>query len=417
MMEIQKVHAEIVTIGDEILYGQITDTNSQWMSVELDKIGIKVIRKSSVGDDEIEILTILSEAEKRADIILITGGLGPTNDDITKKTIAKHFNCGLILNQEALKEVSDFFQKRGRELTEVNKQQAYLPEKATYVPNKWGTAPGMWLENGTKVFVSMPGVPFEMKGLMTHEIIPRLKSKFHCPVIYHKVIKTAGIGESFLAEKIKSWEENLPDEMKLAYLPGFDGVKLRITSLGKDEATLISKTNQELEKLKELAGSYIYGYDDDTMGSAIGRLLKEKKHTIATAESCTGGYVSHLITLVPGSSAYFMGGVVAYDNRIKMEILGVKEETLREHGAVSEETVKEMAEGVRKKFKTSVGIASTGIAGPDGGTEEKPVGTVWIGYSDQGKTIAKKLVFGKEREVNIRLTGLYLLNFLRESLG
>jgi nicotinamide-nucleotide amidase len=416
-MEIQKVHAEIVTIGDEILYGQITDTNSQWMSAELDKIGIRIIRKSSVGDNENEILTILSEAEKRADIILITGGLGPTNDDITKKTIAKYFNCGLILDQEALKEVTAFFEKRGRELTEVNKQQAFLPEKATYIPNRWGTAPGMWLEKGNKVFVSMPGVPFEMKGLMTHEIIPRLKSKFNCPVIYHKVIKTAGIGESFLAEKIKTWEDNLPIEMKLAYLPGFDGVKLRLTSFGKDETLLISQTNKELEKLKQLVGSYIYGYDEDTMGSAIGKLLKDKKLSIATAESCSGGYVSHLITLVPGSSSYFLGGVVAYDNRIKVEILGVNVETLREHGAVSEETVKQMAEGVRKKLKTSIGIATTGIAGPDGGSDEKPVGTVWIGYSDSNKTIAKKLVFGKEREVNIRLTGLYLLNFVRESLG
>lgn len=416
-MELKTIKAEIITIGDEILYGQITDTNSQWISSELDKIGIKTVRKSSVGDDAAEIMTILSEAEERSSIIIITGGLGPTNDDITKITLASYFNVSLNLHPEALKDVTEFFASRGKELTEINKTQALLPENCKYLRNQWGTAPGMWLEKNGKVFVSLPGVPYEMKGLMNEEVIPNIQKAFQCPVIYHKVIKTSGIGESYLAEKIKDWEMNLPPAMKLAYLPSFGEVKLRITSIGKNEGELKANTDQELKKLMPLISEYIYGFDEQKLEEVIGLKLKEKKLTLSVAESCTGGFTSHLITSVSGSSEYFMGSVIAYDNSVKKNILGVTEETLKAFGAVSEETVKEMAEGVRRALKADIGISTSGIAGPTGGTPDKPVGTIYIGFSDGKNITAKKLQFGKDRQVNIRMTGYALLNFLRQQLG
>lgn len=415
-MNAKTIQAEIITIGDEILYGQITDTNSQWISEQLTQAGIKTIRKSSVGDDESEILKIAGEAEQRADIVLITGGLGPTNDDITKKTLCKYFNSYLELHPGALKDVTEFFQKRGRELTDINKQQAFLPKACKYIRNQWGTAPSMWFEKDNKVFVSMPGVPHEMKSLMKAEILPALKERFKPPFIYHKIIKTCGIGESYLAEKISDWESDLPEGMGLAYLPSLGEVKLRLTSTGSDEKKLIQRTGEEVKKLQSLIPDFIYGYDEETLPEVIGRLLKSKSLTLATAESCTGGYTGHLITSVAGSSAYYLGGVIAYDNSVKKNVLGVKEQTLQQFGAVSEETVKEMAEGVRRALKADIGISISGIAGPGGGTPEKPVGTIWIGYADGRKTTAKKLMFGNDRGVNIRLTGASVLNYLRQSL-
>jgi nicotinamide-nucleotide amidase len=412
----KKVLAELLTIGDEILYGQIVDTNSQWMSVELDKVGIKVIRKTTVGDQEDEIVNAFAEAEKRADIILITGGLGPTSDDLTKPCLAKYFNCELAIHEEALTEVTEFFKSRGRELTEINRQQAALPVCCTKITNAMGTAPGMWFERNGKVFVSMPGVPHEMKRMMTEIIIPKLKQQFKTPIIHHKIIRTVGIGESILAEKIAPWEKALPKHFGLAYLPNLGEVKLRLTSFGEDLTSLQKETDQLVEKLLPLAGEYIFSLQDEPLEVVVGNMLREKKLTLSVAESCTGGYVSHLITSVPGSSDYFQGSVIPYSYEIKMQQLGVKGETLQQHGAVSEQTIIEMAELVRKKFNTDIGVATSGVAGPGGATPEKPVGTVWIAISYGGKTIPKKLQLSKDRMINIRMSSVAVLNMIRLSI-
>ncbi len=408
--------AELLTIGDEILYGQIVDTNSQWMSVELSNAGIKVIRKTTVGDQEGEILAAFAEAEKRADIVLITGGLGPTNDDLTKPCLAKYFNCEVKIHEEALAEVTEFFTSRGRELTEVNRQQAALPVCCEKVTNVLGTAPGMWFERHGKVFVSMPGVPHEMKRMMTDLVIPKLKKTFSTPAIYHKVIRTVGIGESFLAEKIAEWENALPPHIKLAYLTSLGEVKLRLTGIGNTTESLEKETEVLTEKLRDRIGQFIYGYGEEPLEVAVGKKLLDKKLSIAVAESCTGGYLSHLITSVPGSSSYFLGSIIPYDYAIKMRQLGVKPETLEQYGAVSEETIREMANLVRAKFNTDIGVATSGIAGPGGATPEKPVGTVWIAYSDKHQTVTRKLQLSKERLLNIKMASIAVLNLVRLSL-
>lgn len=412
----KKILAELLTIGDEILYGQIVDTNSQWMSVELDKIGVKVIRKTTVGDEEQEILTAFAEAEKRADVILITGGLGPTSDDMTKPLLAKYFNCGMVINEEALAEVTEFFKSRGRELTELNRQQAALPTACEKITNPVGTAPGMWFNKGEKVFMSMPGVPHEMKKMMTEQVLPRIAKKYQLPVIHHKVIRTIGVGESFLAEKIADWENSLPSHIKLAYLPSLGEVKLRLTGFGNSITELEKETNELNEKLKVLAGEYIYGYGETPIEVVIGNTLREKKLTLSIAESCTGGFLSHLITSVPGSSEYFLGAMIPYAYEIKMRQLGVKPETLEKYGAVSEPTIIEMANIVRAKFNTDIGVATSGIAGPGGATPDKPVGTVWIAYSDKHHTVTKKLQLSKDRMINIRLASMAVLNLIRLSM-
>lgn len=410
------VTAELLTIGDEILFGQIVDTNSQWMSVELSNAGIKVVRKTSVGDVEEEILAAFAEAERRADIILITGGLGPTNDDLTKPCLSKYFNCGLKMHAEALEEVTEFFKSRGRELTEVNRQQAALPECCEKITNAMGTAPGMWFERKGKVFVSMPGVPHEMKRMMKDIVLPKLKTTFKTPTIHHKVIRTAGIGESFLAEKIQDWENALPAHVKLAYLPSLGEVKLRLTSYGDSLSDLQKESEALTEKLTDRVGHFIYGYGEDPLEVVVGNLLKEKNLTLAVAESCTGGYLSHLITSVPGSSQYFLGSMIPYAYEIKMRQLGVRPETLEKFGAVSEETIKEMANLVRAKFNTDIGVATSGVAGPGGATAEKPVGTVWIAYSDKHQTVTRKLQLSKDRLINIKVASIGVLNLIRLSL-
>lgn len=409
----KQVTAELLTIGDEILYGQIVDTNSQWMSVELTNIGVKIVRKTSVGDQEQEILTAFAEAEKRADIVLITGGLGPTSDDITKPCLAKYFNCELEINQEALAEVTEFFKSRGRELTEMNRQQAALPTACVKITNPVGTAPGMWFEKGNKVFMSMPGVPHEMKRMISEQVIPRIKQKYELPVIYHKVIRTIGQGESFLAEKIADWEKSLPSHIKLAYLPSLGEVKLRLTCFGSSLAPLEQEAEVLTEKLRERIGQFIYAYGEEPIEVAIGKLLREHKLTLSIAESCTGGNVSQMITSVPGSSEYFQGSIIPYSYDVKMSQLDVREETLTTYGAVSEQTIKEMATLVRQKFNTSIGIATSGIAGPGGATPDKPVGTVWIAYADGTRVITKKLQLSKERHLNIQLSSMAVLNLLR----
>lgn len=410
------IKAELLTIGDELLFGQIVDTNSQWMSVELSKAGIKVIRKTTVGDVEGEILTAFAEAESRADIVLITGGLGPTNDDLTKPCLVKYFNCELQIHEEALQEVTAFFASRGRALTELNRQQAALPACCEKVTNALGTAPGMWFHRNGKVFVSMPGVPHEMKAMMTNIVIPKLHATFKTPVIEHLVVRTIGIGESFLAERIAAWENSLPEHIKLAYLPGLSQVRLRLTAYGNDRAALQEENHAWAERLKPLIGNHIFGLGDDDLEVVLGRMLKQRGLTISVAESCTGGHLAHMFTSVPGSSAYFKGGVVAYANEIKEKELHVNSDTILTYGAVSEQTVTEMAQGVRKVMGTDIGVATSGIAGPDGGTPEKPVGTVWIAYADKQKTITRKLQLSKDRLLNIKMSSVNVLNLIRLNL-
>ncbi len=412
----QHVTAEILTIGDEILYGQILDTNAQWISAALDEAGIKTVQRTTVGDNEEDILTAFSSAESRADIVLITGGLGPTNDDLTKPCLAKYFDCSIEINPEALEEVTSFFASKGFELTDINRQQAALPLCCEKVSNPLGTAPGMWFSRAGKVFVSMPGVPFEMKNMMTDTIIPKLREEFRTPIIYHKLIRTAGIGESWLADKVKDWENALPSHIHLAYLPSLGEVKLRLTANGDDLSTLQHQVIQEVEKLHELIDEYIYGYDKDNLETVLGRILEEQKKTIALAESCTGGFLSHKLTSVPGASGYFLGSMIAYDNSIKINNLGVDAATIAQHGAVSEATVAQMAQCVRKRFNSDIGIATSGVAGPGGGTPEKPVGTVWIAYADEESTVTKKLQLWKDRDVNIRAASAIVMTMALKRL-
>lgn len=408
------IKAEIITIGDEILYGQITDTNSQWISAELDKIGIKTIRKSSVGDTEDAILEIFTESSKRTNVVIVTGGLGPTKDDITKKTFCHYFNAELIDHPEAKADVTAYFQKRNFILSETNKSQYQLPSNAVYVQNTLGTASGMWFDFEGVIYISMPGVPYEMKGLMTLSIIPKLKEHFKTPVIFHKVIRTIGIGESTLAEMIDTWEDALPPNIKLAYLPSMGSVKLRLTGFGEDLETIEKQVEEEFEKVFPTIEKFVYGYGNEELEEAIGRLLRKNNQTVSVAESCTGGYLGHLFTKVSGSSAYFMGGILAYDNAVKINQLNVSPETLNVHGAVSEQTVSEMSENIRKMMGTTFGLATSGIAGPNGGTPEKPVGTIWIAIASEKQTITKKLTLGGFREQNIHLTALNILNLLRK---
>lgn len=409
--------AELITIGDEILYGQILDTNSQWMSAALDSIGVKTIRKTTIGDEEQEILTAFAEAEKRADIVLITGGLGPTQDDLTKPCLAKYFNSEIKINDQALEELEALFKQLGRELTDINRRQAELPVKSEIVSNKLGTAAGMWFHERDTVFVSMPGVPYEMKRMMEDIVIPRIKTTFRTPVIYHKLIKTIGIGESWLSEMIADWENDLPAHIGLAYLPGIGQVKLRLTATGTDKVKLMKEVEEQINNILPVIEDYVFGYDQETIESAVGKLLQEKGLTIASGESCTGGYVAHLLTSVPGSSSYYQGSVIAYDNQVKIRELGVPAEIIEKYGAVSEETVIQMAENVRKKLGTSIGISTSGIAGPGGGTPEKPVGTIWVAYADENGTVSKKLTFSKSRYLNIKYTAIYLLNLIRRQLS
>jgi nicotinamide-nucleotide amidase len=413
----KEIRVEILTIGDELLYGQITDTNAQWISEKMSQSGFRVIRKTTVGDGEETILEAFAEAEQRADIILITGGLGPTADDLTKPMLARYFNSRLRLHQEALEHLSHLFEQRGYELTPLNKKQAELPEACQYVPNPLGTAPGMWFEKAGKVFVSMPGVPHEMKNMLEQSVIPRLSSFFHPPVIYHRMIRTSGIGESWLADRIRHWEEALPDNVKLAYLPGLGEVRLRLTAFGAQHEPLQHLLEEQITQLLPLIEEWVYGYDDDTLARALGNLLQKEAKTVAIAESCTSGFVSYTLCSVPGSSRYFNGSIVAYQNAIKESKLQVKATTLAQHGAVSEATAREMAEGVRQALKADYGLSTTGIAGPGGGSKEKPVGLVWVAISNGKQTIAKKFRFTKERDINIRYTATALLNLFRQTLA
>ncbi|HLF36227.1 MAG TPA: CinA family nicotinamide mononucleotide deamidase-related protein [Cyclobacteriaceae bacterium] len=410
------ISVSVITIGDELLIGQTLDTNSHFIAVKLNEAGFSITLKLSVGDSQADILKALEIAEGSSEVILMTGGLGPTRDDITKKALAVYFDTSLILNEEALENVTVFFRKRGMSLSDINRMQAYLPANSIAIKNTLGTAPGIWIERGNKVFISMPGVPHEMEHMVESEIIPGLKKKYLTPVLLHKSIMTAGIGESLLSEMIREWEASLPLHMKLAYLPGFGQVKLRLSVHGSDLATLNSEIALKVDELSRLAGKYIYGYDDLTLEQKIGEMLRQNQLYLALAESCTGGNIAHMITTVPGSSDYFLGGIVSYHNRIKVEYTGVLPATLESQGAVSEETVREMASGIRRKFNSHVSLAISGIAGPAGGTEEKPVGLVWMAIEDPLGMVSRKFVFAKSRIVNIEYATVAALTFLWQRL-
>ncbi|MFT2010584.1 competence/damage-inducible protein A [Pontibacter sp. 13R65] len=410
------VTAEIITIGDEILFGQIVDTNSAWMGTELTKIGIRVKQITSVSDDATHIVAALNDARTRADAILITGGLGPTKDDLTKTVLTEYFHTELQLHEPSLADVQAIFKNRNIELSELNRQQAFLPAACTPVRNAIGTAPGMWFEEDGKVFVSMPGVPFEMKRMMTDIVLPQLKAFFDPPQIIHKVVQTVGIPESTLAETLEPWETSLPPHIRLAYLPHINGVRLRLTGTGQEPEKLEDDLLEQLNQLTDLISPYIFAYGEISLEEVVGMLLNARNYTIATAESCTGGYLAHKITSIAGSSMYFMGSVVAYHNDVKVKELKVNPEILAQYGAVSEQVVREMAENVRLKFGTNVGVATSGIAGPGGGTPDKPVGTIWIAYSDKEKTVTKQLRYNKGRLLNIEYTAMVALNLIRQSL-
>ena len=413
---ISSARAEIITIGDEILFGQIVDTNTQWIGSQLTDIGIRPVRKTSVGDNRQDILDAFTQASQRANVVIVTGGLGPTRDDITKHTFCEYFGTKLEINQDALALVTEFFAKRGRVMTELNIQQAALPKNCTYIPNLWGTAPGMWFEKDGVIYVSLPGVPYEMKSLMEFEILPRLKARFSTHIIQHKSIRTIGIGESFLAEKISTWEDALPAHIKLAYLPQFGQVRLRLTGTGTDQEVLEKELAEQVSLVLPLIEEHVFGFDSDDLETVIGTLLMNNHATIATAESCTGGYVANQITSIPGASRYYEGSVVSYSNEVKVNVLGVSRETLEAYGAVSEQTAREMAEGARRVLNTTFAISTTGIAGPDGGTAEKPVGTVWIACATPEETFTQLLTLRNNRKINIELTCSYALNLLRKTI-
>jgi len=408
--------AEIISIGDELLIGQVINTNAAWMGQKLNEAGIRVNQVSVISDNREQILTALKKAAERADIILITGGLGPTKDDITKQTLCDYFNTRLVFNQEALENIRALFYKSNREISELNRQQAFIPENAQPIKNKKGTAPGMFFEKEGKIYVSMPGVPYEMKPMIEEFVIPEIKKRFETLSIIHKTVYTQGIPESTLAEKIESWEDNLPEHIKLAYLPRAGMVRLRLSGVGENKEKLQQEIDDQFKKLEELLPGEIIGEEQEVLEKVIGDLLREKGKTIATAESCTGGYIARLITKIPGSSDYFKGAVVAYSNEIKEKMLGVKHETLVNHGAVSREVVEEMAEGAKRVFQTDYAIATSGIAGPGGGTEEKPVGTTCIAIATPQKTITFNYSFGTDRMRNITRTALTALNLLRKEM-
>ncbi|WKN42464.1 competence/damage-inducible protein A [Tunicatimonas pelagia] len=410
------VWAEVITIGDEILYGQTLDTNTQWMGTQLNTIGVKIIRKVAVGDQQEEIIKALDAASQRADIILITGGLGPTKDDITKKTLADYFNTSLVTDEEVLEYIRDLFSKRNLPMNALNEAQALVPEGCTVITNSMGTAPGMWFEQDGRVYVSMPGVPYEMETMMEQSILPKLQLTFALPVIYHQMIQTVGIGESWLAEQIEFWEDALPSHIRLAYLPSFGRVKLRLTAEGIDRLQLEGEVAEQVKKVFPTIEKYIFGYGDITLEEAVGEILAKAGKTLAVAESCTGGFLAHTITSVPGCSRYFQGGVVAYSNQLKTNLLDVPEEVINQHGAVSEATVRAMAEGVKRNLQVDFSIATSGVAGPDGGTSDKPVGTIWIAVASPEETIAKKISLSKDRLVNVRRSTVIALNMLRMAI-
>jgi nicotinamide-nucleotide amidase len=406
--------AEIITIGDELLIGQVVDTNSAWMAESLNGIGIAVVQITSVPDQAKSIVHALDQAGGRANIILITGGLGPTRDDITKNVLAGYFGGKLVKNEEALGIIKTYLVSRGVELNDLNLGQAMVPDNCVIIPNRWGTAPGMWFKKDNRDYISMPGVPYEMKGMMTGTILPELRKNYSLPVILHRTLVTQGIPESHLARMLEKFEDNLTGDIKLAYLPSPGIVRLRLSTSGRDRVKTENLLNLELEKLLKIVSDHVVGTADQKLEKVIGDLLVDKGSTLSLAESCTGGMISHLITSIPGSSRYFTGSVVAYSNIIKEKILDVSSKSLETYGAVSEQVVSEMAAGALKHFGTDYSVATSGIAGPDGGTKEKPVGLVWIAVASSDRIIAEKYNFGSQRDINIQKASITALNMLRK---
>jgi nicotinamide-nucleotide amidase len=419
---LKPINASIITIGDELLIGQTIDTNSAFIAQELNKIGVWVKRRVAVGDVYDDIWQALDEESSQSDIVIITGGLGPTADDITKPLLCKYFGGKLVVNEKVLEHVKYLFEKifrRPGPILESNLKQAEVPDVCTVLHNSRGTAPGMLFNKEGKTFFSLPGVPHEMKGLILKEVVPHILSEFHLPSIVHRTAFTAGLGESMIAEMLKDFEPTLPSHIKLAYLPNYGMVKLRLTSRGKNKEEVEKELAPYFEQLQALVKEYLVSNEDEGLEAVIGKILKAKNKTMGTAESCTGGYIAHLITSVPGSSTYYNGSIVSYSYEAKENLLGVQPETLTNSGAVSEETVSEMAKGALKKLNVDYVLAVSGIMGPDGGMEEKPVGTVWMAAGSQDKpdcyrveTLKLNLRFDRRR--NIEMTAAHGLNFLRK---
>lgn len=413
-MPAAKAKAIIITIGDELLIGQTIDTNSAFIAKELNKLGIWVQQRIAVGDDREQILTTLSNSSNQANIIIITGGLGPTADDITKPALCEYFNSSMKLDDAVLQHVTEIFKRFDRPLTERNRQQAMVPDVCTVLHNSRGTAPGMAFEKAGVIYFSLPGVPHEMEGLMLSGVIPLIKQKFPLTPILHKTIVTMGQGESFIADALQETEQALPQHIKLAYLPNYGMVKLRLTANGTDLENLEREIDTEMQKIKAVVQDYLVAEDDVTMAEVVGNLLQQKKKFMCTAESCTGGYIASLFTQRSGASHTFKGSVVCYSNEIKEKPLNVQHQTIVTHGAVSEETVREMAANARVLLKSDYSVVTSGIMGPDGGTKEKPVGTVWIGVANEKEVKTQKFFVRHNRKKNIEQTAGLAMNMLRQ---
>ncbi|SEK98562.1 competence/damage-inducible protein A [Parapedobacter koreensis] len=411
------MQAEIITIGDEILIGQIIDTNSAWIAQQLNAIGIQIKQVTSVADHPADIIVALTLASGRADILLITGGLGPTKDDVTKQTLAVYFDCDLRRDSKVLAHVESIFQRSQRPMLEINRRQADVLDKSEVLFNEVGTAPGMWVMHKEKPYIVMPGVPFEMKHIMTERVIPRLRQLEGRMPLWHHTMLTGGIGESFLAEKIADIEAALPHHIHLAYLPKPGIVRLRLTATGDDLETLKTETQTIANQLKNRIGEHFLADEDTSLEIVIRDFMQQRGLLLATAESCTGGNIAKLITALPGSSSMFEGSAVTYSNNMKMKLLDVKQETLDSHGAVSEETVREMALGAQRNFQVDYAIAVSGIAGPDGGTPEKPVGLVWIAVAGKNGVVTRDYLFGHDRAINIERSSAAALFMLWQLLN
>ncbi len=407
------MNAQIITIGDELLIGQTIDTNSAFIGSELSSIGFDITRKISIHDRRDDILQTFSGVTGKTELVLVTGGLGPTSDDITKQTICEFFDTRLVLNKSALTMIEEMMRRRGGQMNENNRMQAMVPESCRVIQNERGTAPGMLFEKDKTMFIFMPGVPFEMKYMMTEHILPMLKERFTSQVIIHKNIMTYGAPEARLAEMLSGFEKELPGEISLAYLPSSGVIKLRLTAKGTDRDLLTGIIVEQVKKLYRTIPELIYGEDEKSLEKVIGELLKERKQTVSTAESCTGGKIAEMITSIAGSSAYYKGSVIAYDNSLKKHLLGVPDDLIKKYGAVSRQVVEQMALGARKLMGTDFSVATSGIAGPDGGTDSKPVGMVWIAVSSDKGTIAEKYIYGSERIQNILRFSNAALNLLR----
>lgn len=407
--------AEIITIGDELLIGQVVDTNSAWMGQELNKCGIEVIRIVSVRDREEEISETLDDAMKRADIVLLTGGLGPTKDDITKTTLCKYFHTELVFNQQVYDNVKAILRDK-IPMNALNRSQAMVPKDCVIVNNRVGTASISWFNIDEKVVISMPGVPQEMKTVMSEEILPRLVAKYHTDYILHRTYVVQNYAESVLAEKLEHWETSLPDFIKLAYLPKLSIIRLRLTARGKDKVVLDDRLDQEEAKLISILGNDILAEGDVPLETIVGNQLAEQHKTVATAESCTGGSIAARLTSIPGSSRYVKGGVVAYTIEVKEQVLGVPSEIINQYGVVSEETVIAMAKGVMKTLQTDCAVATTGVAGPDGGTEKNPVGNIWIAAAVGDRILTKLQKTNRGRQMNIERASNNALLMLRQLL-